>query len=172
MTEINPSEGAAIPFALIVDPNGRTNADMHHISRSVHSALEYYRIGTEIGVNANPDEIEMGKGIIQCSMLAFALECALKGLFQALGEPFPGKHDLLSLFDKLPIEEQEKIQANWTEWTLFPETQETTFRGFVEAYRGDFVQWRYLEGMRLENKYMSWFAATEAVNAITRAVNE
>ena len=172
MAESNPPEETVIPFRLIEDPNGKTNADMHHISRSVHAALEYYRVGTETAVNAGPDEIELGKGIIQCSMLAFALECALKGLLQALGQPFPGKHDLLLLFDKLPAEKREEIQAIWTEWTLNPEIQETTFRDFVEAHRNDFVEWRYLEGTRLENRYISWFAATGAVNAVTRAVKD
>lgn len=172
MAEINPLEETVIPFRLIDALNGKTNADMHHISRSVHAALEYYRVGTERAVNASPDEIAMGKGIIQCSMLAFALECALKGLLQALRKPFPGKHDLLLLFNELPIEKQEAIQAKWTEWTLTPEMRETTFRGFVEAHRADFVEWRYLECTRLENQYFWWFAATEAVNAVTRAVNE
>ena len=172
MTDIDPSEGSVIPFRLIQDRNGKTYADMHHISRSVHAALEFYRIGTEAGVNATQDEIEMGKGIIQCSMLAFALECGLKGVLQAMGVPFPQKHNLLSLFDRLPVERQEEIQANWANWTLIPETQETTFRSFIEAHRMDFLEWRYLEGRRLECRYMPWFAATEAVNAVTRAVNE
>ena len=171
MPKINRPDETVISFRLIEGPNRKTNADMHHISRSVHAALEYYRVGTETAVNASPDEIEMGKGIIQCSMLAFALECALRGLFQALGKPFPGKHGLLALFDNLPKEHREEIQANWTEWTLTPEIQHTTFRGFVEAHRKDLVEWRYLEGTRLENRYMSWFAATEAVNAVARAVN-
>ena len=172
MTDIDPSEGAVIPFRLIQDPNGKTNADMHHISHSVHAALEYYRTGTETAVNATPDEIEMGKGIIQCSMLAFALECGLKGVLQAMGVAFPGKHDLLALFDMLPVDKQEEIQANWANWTLIPETQETTFRSFIAAHTKDFVEWRYLESRRLECRYMPWFAATDAVNAVTRAGNE
>ena len=78
MTEINSSEDTVIPFKLIKDSNGKTNADMHHISRSVHAALEYYRIGTETGVNANRDEIEMGKGIIQCSMFNVSLRPGMR----------------------------------------------------------------------------------------------
>ena len=171
MTEINQSEATVIPFKLIKDPDGKTYADMHHISRAVHAALEYYRIGTETGVNATPNEIEMGKGIIQCSMLPFALECALKGLLQALGKTFPRTHNLLSLFDKLPTEKQEKIQTNWTGY-LFPETPQTTFRDFIEPHRADFVNWRYLQGYQLENEYMPWFAAIAVVNAVTKAVNE
>ena len=172
MTEINQSEATIITFKLIKNPDGKTNADMHHISRAVHAALEYYRIGTAKGVNANPDEIEVGKGIIQCSMLPFALECALKGLLQALGKTFPRTHDLLSLFDKLPTENQEKIQTNWTAWGIFQETQKETFRDFIETHREDFVNWRYLEVNQLENKYMPWFSAIAAVNAVTKAVNE
>ena len=168
MNEINPSEETVIPFNIMEDGN----ADMHHISRAAHAALEYYRIGTKENVNATPEEIEMGMGIIQSSMLPFALECALKGLLQALRISFPFTHDLLCLFNKLPTEKQDEIQTNWTLWTLSPETQKTTFRDFIEMHKDDFAKWRYLEGKRLESCYMPWFVATEAVHATTRGESQ
>ena len=81
MTELKELEETLIPFEIMDD--GR--ADMNQISRSVHAALEYYRVGDEGGVNATTDEIALGKGIIQCSMQPFALECAIKGLLQSAG---------------------------------------------------------------------------------------
>jgi hypothetical protein len=163
LTELKELEETLIPFEIMDD--GR--ADMNQISRSVHAALEYYRVGDEGGVNATTDEIALGKGIIQCSMQPFALECAIKGLLQALESSFPTKHNLSILLNKLPPENQEEIQTNWAKWNLAEETQKMTFRKFVEEHKNDFVQWRYLAGQRLESTYLTWFAAIEAVNMTT-----
>ena len=78
-------------------------------------------------------------------------------------------HDLSYLFDKLPDEIRQQIQANWTAWNLFEVTAEMTFSEFVEQHKDDFVQWRYLTGARMESAYFGLFAATNAVNRATRA---
>ena len=162
----NQSNTANIPIQVNVMADG--NIDMHHLSRAVLGALEYYRIGEQRGVDATPDEVEVGKAVINSAMQAFGLECALKGLHQALGMNFPKTHDLVNLFDGLPAANQAEIQARWAEWDLTPEPQAMTFRKFVEEHAGDFVAWRYLEGNRLENAPLGMLAAIMAVNAVTR----
>ena len=115
------------------------NIDMHHLSRAVLGALEYYRIGDQRGVDASPDEVEVGKAVINSAMQAFGLECALKGLHQALGINFPRSHDLTDLYDNLPVAKQAEIEANWAEWDLMPEPAAMTFREFVAGHHRDFV---------------------------------
>ena len=149
-------------------PDG--NIDMRHLARAVQAALEYYRTGFEQAVAASPDEIALGKAVINCSMQAFSLECALKGVYQAFRIDFPKKHDLSRLFAGLPVEHQQAIQANRSEWTLMPETQETAFQDFVEHHKNDFVQWRYLTGENLESAYFGLSAATTAVNAHSKMI--
>ena len=161
MTDLSNSSNSGI--AIKIMPDG--NADMHHLGTAVQAVLEYYRTGFEQAVAATADEIALGKAIINCTMQAFSLECALKGVYQALGTDFPKIHDISRLLKELPVEHQQAIQANWSEWTLIPETQETTFQDFVEDHKNDFVKWRYLTGGNLESAYFALFAATMAVNA-------
>ena len=159
-------------FKRIDNSKGGTDADMNHISRAIFAAIEYYRIGDERHVDGTPEEIAIGKAIIDATMSCFALECALKGLFQALGKDFSHDHDLLHLFDELPQERKDKIEAVWREWTIVPETQQTTLREFVEMHRTDYHGWRFFERRGIEFSGWPWIAATQAVYAATRSVNE
>ncbi len=162
----NQSNTGNTPIQVNVMADG--NIDMHHLSRAVLGALEYYRIGDQRGVDATPDEVEVGKAVINSAMQAFGLECALKGLHQALGMNFPRTHDLVDLYDNLPPANQAAIQARWAEWDLMLEPQAMTFRKFAEDHESDFVAWRYLEGNRLQNAPFGMFAAIMAVNGVTR----
>ena len=148
------------------------NIDMHYLSRAVWAALEYYRTGDGRIVAATVDEIETGKAVINCSMQAFGLECALKGVYQAIGKCFAKKHDLSILFEGLPSECQQAIEKNWSKWTLVPETQSMTFRDFIKDHKCDFVNWRYLQGNNLKSESLSLFAATAAVNSTTMALEQ
>ena len=139
MTPPQSSENAEIPFKIMSDGN----ADMNFISRSIAGTLEYYRVGTVENAATTEDEVEVGKGIIYCAMQAFALECALKGIYQALNLGFPRKHDLLVLHDNLPKEIKQKMEDRWKCWHL-KEAHGTTFAEFVEQHKDDFVEWRYL----------------------------
>ena len=105
----------------------------------------------------------MGKAVINSAMQAFGLECALKGLHQALGINFRRSHDLADLYDNLPAAKQVEIEASWTGWDLMPEPAAMTFR--------EFVAWRYLEGNRLQNAPLGMLAAIMAVNSVTRNTN-
>ena len=109
----------------------------------------------------------MGKAVINSAMQAFGLECALKGLHQALGINFPRSHDLADLYDNLPVAKQAEIEANWAEWDLMPEPAAMTFREFVAGHHRDFVAWRYLEDNRLQNAPLV-LAAIMAVNGVIR----
>ena len=167
MTELTGLEDTVFDIKVMDDGN----TDLYHVSRAVMGALEFFRIGTEQNVDATHDEIAIGKAIIQCSMRAFALECALKGVLQTLGISFPREHDLSRLFAELPQEFQHDIEANWKEWTLAPESQGMTFKTFTERHKRDFVEWRYLKGGELESNALSLFAATRAVNSIYRTLD-
>ena len=164
MTDQSNTENIEIHFKVFVDGN----IDMHLLSRAVLGALEYHRVGFEEAVAVDPAEIEMGKGVINCAMQAFSLECALKGVHQALGMAFPKSHNLSFLFANLPSENRHAIETSWASWTLVPETGAMTFGEFVDEHRNDFVEWRYLTSARLESAYFGLFAATMAVNTVAR----
>ena len=162
MANQSNSENSDVNIAVM--PDG--HIDMYYISRSIQAALEYSRVGDVRAVNATAHEINIGKGIITCSMQALGLECALKGLYQALKLPFAKKHDLSLLFKRLPEEYREGIEAKWAELTLFPEVSETTFWDFIEFHKKDFEQWRYLDADKLESSYFGLYAATMAVHRV------
>lgn len=164
MTTQQHLENADVPFKIMSDGN----ADMIFISRSIAGTLEYYRVCTkEIGTVGNAatteDEVTVGKGIINCAMQALALECALKGIYQALNQPFPHTHNLSTLYGKLPDEVKQKFENRWKEWHL-KEAHGTTFAQFVEQHKDDFVGWRYLNAARLESAYFDFYAATRIAN--------
>ena len=159
-------ENGSIDIEIMADGH----VDMHILSRAVLGALEYWRVGFEEAVNGSPDEIAVGKAVINCAMQAFSLECALKGVHQALGMTFPKDHDLSRLFTNLPSETRHAIETKWVAWTLMPETSAMTFGEFVDEHKNDFVQWRYLTGARLESAYFALFAATMAANSVTREI--
>lgn len=159
-------EGRVIRYQVLDDGN----VDMRFISQAVQAALECHRVGSQKAVAASPDEIAAGQGIIECAMQAFSLECALKGLHQALGRRFCKIHDLLRLLDNLPSDVQEQIEANWKLWTLVPATQKKTFRELVEQHKDDFLAWRYQKASKLESDYFGLYEAIHAVNSVTRSM--
>ncbi len=167
MATQQPAGETTIRFDIM--PDGE--ADMTFISKSIAGTLEYYRVcTTEIGTVGNAatteDEVTVGKGIINCTMQAFALECALKGIYQALGRKFRHIHDLERLYEDLPRDTKQEIEESWKKWTIAPETAMMTFKEFVLDHNRDFEDWRYLQGKRLESAYFAYFAGTRAVNYV------
>ncbi len=167
MTSRQPSENAEILFKIMFDGN----ADMNFISRSIAGTLEYYRVGTVENAATTEDEVAVGKGIIYCAMQAFALECALKGIYQALNQEFPHTHDLFVLHNNLPKEIKQKMEDRWKGWHL-KEAHGTTFTEFVEQHKDDFVKWRYLDAAHLETAYLDFYAATRIANHVIPAERE
>lgn len=167
MTTQQPSENTEIPFKIMSDGN----ADMNFISRSIAGTLEYYRVGTVENAATTGDEVATGKAIIYCAMQAFALECALKGIYQALNQEFPRKHDLSALHANLPEEIKQKMEDRWKGWH-FKEAHGTTLAEFVEQHKDDFVEWRYLNAAHLETAYLDFYAATRIANHVISSEQE
>ena len=163
MTSQHYPEEAVINFAIMADGN----PDMSFISRSVAGALEFYRVGKEQNTGATPEEITVGKGIINAALQAFALECAFKGLYQTLGTAFPKKHGLTLLYANLPKEARQEIEDKWKEWDFLVAPSQMTFEEFSQDHRDDFIEWRYLKGGRLQSSYHGFYAATMTVNGVT-----
>ena len=158
----NEPENTEVRF--VVMPDGY--ADMTFISRSIAAALEYYRVGTKENTGYSPEEIAVGTAISNCAMQAFALECAIKAVYQALNKNFAKRHDLYLLYTNLPSSAQQEIEANWKKWTIAPETTEMTFREFVQDHKDDFEDWRYLQGQQMTSAYLAFFVGTQAVNHV------
>jgi hypothetical protein len=75
---------------------------------------------------------------------AFALELYLKTANLLFGEQARG-HDLLDLFDALPISARDTIFANFAKSTWPCDIADmVAFRSAIERLRHAFVQWRYL----------------------------
>ena len=102
---------------------------------------------------------------------AFALELYLKTLGQLYNKQMRG-HDLLDLFDALPLEAHQALQRNFVKSTWqCGITELADFRKTLEDMRRAFVEWRYLHetGRAGEIRFAPMIFVMEVLHEVCRA---
>jgi HEPN domain-containing protein len=78
------------------------------------------------------------RGSIISSVVLYALSCeiSIKALLLKTDTPFPRSHDLKSLFDNLPVANQDSIKGGMVDFA-------EDFNILLERNKKAFIEWRY-----------------------------
>ena len=120
--------------------------EMDKMAMAIQHAIHLIR-----GEKSNTLVLNLGIQLSTNILLPLAAELALKGLKQKETTPdgFTKTHDLMELFQDVSPDSQSRADKRFRRYmSQDDETKDKTLDlwQFLEVHRGDFVEWRYLEG--------------------------